>query len=541
MVAKEFKFSEEARKKVLAGVNVLSDAVKITLGPRGRNVVIQKRHGPPHVTKDGVTVAREVFLEDQFEDMGAQMVKEVASKTADVAGDGTTTATVLAQSIVTEGSKLVSADHNPSDLKRGIDFAIDHVVEKLAELSKEVTSKDEMTQVGTISSNGDTEIGEMIADVMEQVGNDGIISLEEGKTYLTEFNVVNGYQFDKGYLANQFATNERLESVLDNPVILICEKSITNSNVILPILKKCHDNPSTGGRPLLIIAEDVAGDALPTLVVNHLRLAFSSCCVKAPGFGDRRKEMLQDIAVLTGATLVSEDVGLKLENFDTAWLGSARQVISTKDSCTIVRGSGDEEDIQKRIQEIRSAVKSADGDWDAEKQEERLAKMSGGVAVISVGAATDTEMKEKKDRIEDALSATRAAVQEGIVPGGGIALLRAAEYLGDLDISDELKNGVNIVRRALEEPFRRIVVNAGVDASFVKIEVLKKSDWSFGFNARTEKYEDLVAAGVVDPVKVVRCALQNAASVAGLVLTTECLIASKPEDKKPQGPGAPMM
>lgn len=533
MSSKEFKFGDEARAKMLKGVNILSDAVKVTLGPRGRNVVIQKQWGAPHISKDGVTVAKEIKLEDPFEDMGAQMLKQVAQKTADVAGDGTTTATVLAQAIVTEGTKLVTAEYNPTDLKRGIEFAVEKIVEEIEKNSKKVTSKKEVTQVGTISSNEDREIGEMIADAMEKVGNEGVISIEDGKQLKSELNVVTGYQFDKGYLSQYFATNERLECVLEEPLILICEKQINNFQVILPILNAC--NEKLQGRPLLIIAENVSGDALPTLIINHQRNAFHSCCVKTPGFGDRRKEMLNDIAILTGATLVSEDVGLKLENFDVSWIGQAKRAIITKNNCTIVEGRGDTTAVETRVSEIRAAVEASDGDWDREKQEERLAKLVGGVAVISVGGATETEMKEKKDRVEDALSATRAAVQEGIVAGGGVAILRAAQVLDSIEIPEELLNGVKIVRKAVEEPLRRIVLNAGGDPSFVRLKILENDDSNFGFNARTEEFEDLVAAGVIDPAKVVRCALQNAASIAGLVLTTECMIVEKPEEKPQQG------
>lgn len=543
MTSKSFKFAEEARSKVLVGVNTLSDAVKVTLGPRGRNVVIQKSFGPPHITKDGVTVAKEVELKDPFENMGAQMLKQVAQKTADVAGDGTTTATVLAQAIVTEGSKLVSADaESPTNLKRGIDFAVEKVVAEIEKMSKEITSRTEIAQIGTISSNEDKEIGDMIADAMEKVGNEGVISLEEGKGIKTELNVVNGYEFDRGYLSPRFATNERLESVLEEPLLLICDKPVSNVQVILPILEQCHN--TYNGRPLLIIAEDVAGDALPTLVINHLRDSFKSCAVKAPGFGDRRKEMLNDLAVISGATLVSEEVGLKLENFDISWLGTAQRAVTTKNSCTIIKGRGDTSAVEERVAEIRTSIESATSDWDKEKQEERLAKLVGGVAVISVGAPTETEMKEKKDRVEDALNATRAAVQEGVVAGGGVAILRAVQVLYSDDIPPEFEHGVKIVRKAAEEPLRRIVLNAGGDPTLVRLEVLKKDDLGFGFNARTEKFEDLIEVGVIDPAKVVRCALQNAASVAGLVLTTECMIADNPEDKPQQQagpPGMPMM
>lgn len=542
MTSKSFKFAEEARAKILIGVNTLADAVKITLGPRGRNVVIQKSFGAPHITKDGVTVAKEVILKDPFENMGAQMLKQVAQKTADVAGDGTTTATVLAQSIIQEGSKLVSADaESPINIRRGINFAVEKIVNELAKMSKEIDSKTEIAQIGTISSNDDKEIGEMIADAMEQVGNEGVISLEEGKGIKTELNVVNGYEFDRGYLSPRFATNERLESVLEEPLILICDKPVNNVQVLLPILEACHTK--FNGRPLLIIAEDVAGDALPTLVINHMRDSFKSCAVKAPGFGDRRKEMLSDIATITGASLVSEDVGSKLENFEIDWLGSAQRVVITRNSCTIIKGCGDTSAIEERVAEIRVSVEASVSEWDRDKQEERLAKLVGGVAVISVGAPTEAEMKEKKDRVEDALNATRAAVQEGVVAGGGVAILRAAQTLDLIDIPSEFQYGAKIVRKAAEEPLRRIVLNAGGDPTLVRLEVLKEDDLGFGFNAKTEKFENLIEAGVIDPVKVVRCALQNAASVAGLVLTTECMIADNPEDnsQKSGPPGMPMM
>jgi len=539
MTSKSFKFGEDARAKILKGVNTLADAVKITLGPRGRNVMMQKSFGPPHSSKDGVTVAKQVELKDPFENMGAQMLKQVAQKTADVAGDGTTTATVLAQAIVAEGSKLVSAGYNPSDLKRGIDFAVDKIVTELKNISKPVTSQTEIAQIGTISSNGDVEIGDMIASAMEKVGNEGVISLEEGKGINTELNVVNGYEFDRGYLASQFATNERLESILEEPIILICEKAITNVQVMLPILKKCHEE--FNDRPLLIIAENCGGDALPTLVINHLRKTFISCAVKAPGFGDRRKEMLSDLAVLTGATLISEDVGLKLENFDINWLGSAQRVITSKNSCTIVKGQGEPSAVEDRVAEIRTAIKNAIGDWDKDKQEERLAKLVGGVAVISVGAHTEAEMKEKKDRVEDALSATRAAVQEGIVAGGGVAILRAAQVFDSIDVPAEFEHGTKIVFKAAEEPLKRIVLNAGGDPTLVRIGVLKSDDLGFGFNAQTEQFENLIESGVIDPVKVVRCALQNAASIAGLALTTECMIADDPEENKQDAQQMPMM
>jgi chaperonin GroEL len=543
-MSKEFKFGQDARDKILKGINILARAVGATLGPRGRTVLIQRPYGAPVGTKDGVTVAREISLKDPFEDMGAQMAKQVASKTADVAGDGTTTATILAQSIINEGAKLVAAGHNPTDIKRGIDFAVDKVVEALQLIARPVKDKKEIEQVGTISANEDVEIGQMIAHAMEQVGNEGIISLEEGKAIKTELKVVNGYQFDRGYLSQHFATNEKLECVLDNALVLLAEKPISNVNVILPVLQKCHE--AYAGRPLLIIAEEIGGDALPTLVVNHLKQSFRSCAVKTPGFGDRRKELLNDIAVLTGAQLVSEELGRKMENFDPSWLGTAKRVTVTKNSCTVVEGGGSPADIESRVNEIRNYISGSHLDeWDKKKQEERMAKLVGGVAVISVGAATEAEMKEKKDRVEDALNATRAAVQEGIVAGGGVAILKAAMVLDTLDYNHvpvEFKTGIKIIRKAAEEPMKRIVENAGGDATMVRITVMNNESNTFGYNARTEKYEDLVESGVIDPVKVVRCALQNAASVAGLVLTTECMIADDPDEKKesPQGNGMMM-
>lgn len=535
MTAKEFKFGQEARDKVLAGVNTLANAVRVTLGPRGKTVMIKQSFGMPTVTKDGVTVAKQVTLEDPFEDAAAQTIKQVAQKTNDVAGDGTTTATVLAQSIIQEGLKLVSAGYNPSDLKNGIEFAVDHIVKELENVSKKVTDQKEITQVGTISANGDSEIGNMIADAMDKVGNEGVISLEEGKGINTTLDVVTGYQFDRGWLSQHFTTNEKLESVLENPVVLLFDKNLSNAQVVISILESCHQKMP--GRPILIIAEDVGGDALPTLVINHMRKTVQSCCVKAPGFGDRRKEMLEDIATLTGATVVSEDTGLKIENFSTDWLGSAKRAIVKKGNCTIIEGAGTTEDIEMRVEEIRMSAENADNDYDREKQEERLAKLVGGVAMISVGAATESEMKEKKDRVEDALNATKAAVQEGIVAGGGVALFRAALSLDNADVPDGCVEGVKIVRKAVEEPLRRIVLNMCGDPTLVRLRILENDNVNFGFNARTEVFEDLMESGVIDPTKVVRCALQNAASVAGMVLITECMMAEvvKNEQAKPQG------
>lgn len=537
MTAKEFEFGGEARDKVLKGVNTLADAVKVTLGPCGRNVVIQKSFGSPHITKDGVTVAKEVNLEDPFEDMGAQVVKEVASKTADVAGDGTTTATILAQSIYGEGSKLVAAGHNPTMLKRGIDWAVSNVVDELKALSNPVTSSKEITQVGTISSNGDTEVGSMIAEAMEQVGNEGVITLEEGKGIATELSVVNGYQFDRGWLAQQFVTNEKLEAVLENAKILVTDQNLNNSNVMLPIMEACYK--ANQGAPVLVIADSVEGEALALMVINKLKGTFPCCAVKSPGFGDRKKEMLEDIATLTGATFVSESLGYKLENFDVNWLGEAKRVVVTKGNTTIVEGLGSSDAVEERVSQIRHQIDASDSAWDKEKQQERLAKLVGGVAVISVGAPSEVEMKEKKDRVEDALSATRAAVQEGVVPGGGVALLRASAKLGSLDAPAGLEYGVKVVLDALSAPLAQIVSNAGKKPDVVVMKVLENGESSFGYNAQTDVYENLLDSGVIDPTKVVRCALQNAASVAGLMLTTECMIANKPEPQD-SGPPNPM-
>ena len=531
MSVKEFEFGVRAREKVLKGINVLADAVRVTLGPCGRNVVIQKSYGSPHITKDGVTVAREVNLEDPFEDMGAQVVKEVANKTADVAGDGTTTATILAQSIYSEGVKLVAAGHNPTQLKQGIDWAVNKVVDNLKATSTEVTSSKEITQVGTISSNGDVEVGEMIAEAMEKVGNEGVITLDEGKGIATELSVVNGYQFDKGWLAQYFVTNKKSEAVLENAKILLADGNINNSAVMIPIMEKYHEAYGTQ-TPLLVVATNVEGEALALLVVNHLRGTLPACAVKAPGFGDRKKEMLEDLAVLTGATVVSDTVGLKLEHFDLDFLGSANKIIVSKTNTTIVEGNGDTDVIEDRVAQIRDSIETADGGWEREKQQERLAKLVGGIAVISVGAPSEVEMKEKKDRVEDALNATRAAVQEGVVPGGGVALLRAAQELTKLTPPKEFEYGVQIVHKALSTPLRQIVDNAGGDPSVIINDILKSDDSGFGYNALTDTFENLIDSGVIDPTKVVRCALQNAASVAGIMLTTECMIAEKPKEEQ---------
>ncbi len=533
MAAKEIIFSSSARSEIAKGLNLLANAVKVTLGPRGRNVVIEKSWGSPTVTKDGVTVAKEVEIENKFQNMGAQMVKEVASKTSDVAGDGTTTATVLAQAIYNEGAKLVAAGINPMDLKRGIDASVVAVIEHIKSLSTPTKGKTDIAQVGTISANGDTEIGEMIAEAMNKVGKEGVITVEEAKTMTSELDVVEGMQFDRGYLSAYFVTDsERMEAVMNDPYILIHEKKISNMKELLPVLEQV----AKSGKPLVIIAEDVDGDALATLVVNKLRGMLNVVAVKAPGFGDRRKAMLQDIAALTGGEAVTEDLGLRLENLELKHLGTARKVQISKDNTTIIEGAGKKEAIDARVKTIRREVEETTSDYDREKLQERLAKLVGGVAVIRVGAATEVEMKEKKARVEDAMYATRAAVEEGIVPGGGVALIRGIKALDKLTFDDDRRYGVNIVRRALEEPLRQIAGNAGVDGSIVAAKVKEGKD-AFGFNAAKLEYEDLIKAGVIDPTKVVRTALQNAASVSGLMLTTETLIAEKPKKEAGGGGG----
>jgi chaperonin GroEL len=528
MAAKELLFNTEARAKLKKGVDHLAEAVKVTLGPKGRNVVIDKKFGSPTVTKDGVTVAKEVELSDAIENMGAQMVKEVATKTSDLAGDGTTTATVLAQAIFREGLKNVTAGANPMELKRGIDRAVEAVVEQLKSLSVPSAGKKEIAQVGTISANNDKEIGNLIAEAMEKVGKDGVITVEEAKGLETTLETVDGTQFDRGYLSPYFVTDpEKMEAVLEDPYILIHDKKISAMKELLPVLEKVAQS----GKPMLIIAEDVEGEALATLVVNKLRGTLKVVAVKAPGFGDRRKEMLRDIAVLTGGQVISEEVGFKLENVTLNDLGRAKRVVIDKDNTTIVDGKGKSEDIQGRIAEIRAAIEKSTSDYDREKLQERLAKLSGGVAIINVGAATETEMKEKKARVEDALHATRAAVEEGVVTGGGVALLRAQSALGQIKGTEDEKVGVEIVRRALEEPIRMIAQNAGAEGSIVVARVKESKDKNFGYNAQTDNYEDLVKAGVIDPTKVTRTALQNAASIAGLLLTTECVLVEKKEEK----------
>ncbi|MBF0295637.1 MAG: chaperonin GroEL [Magnetococcales bacterium] len=535
MAAKEVKFGETARGKMLAGVNVLANAVKVTLGPKGRNVVLDKSWGAPRVTKDGVSVAKEIELEDKFENMGAQMLKEVASKTSDEAGDGTTTATVLAQSIIREGMKAVAAGMNPMDLKRGIEAAVEAVVASLKKASKEVTTSEEVAQVGTISSNNDAEVGKMIAQAMDKVGKQGVITVEENKALETTLDVVEGMQFDRGYLSPYFVTNaEKMQTEMDGPFILLVEKKVSNLQQILPVLEAVVQS----SRPLLIVAEDVEGEALATLVVNKLRGGLKVCAVKAPGFGDRRKAMLEDIAILTGGTVASEDMGIKLESVTIDMLGTAKSVIITKDDTTIIDGSGAPQHIKARVKQIQAQMDETTSDYDKEKLQERLAKLAGGVAVIKVGGATEVEVKERKDRVEDALHATRAAVEEGIVPGGGVALLRARSALDKLKVgNDDQKVGVNIVRRALEEPVRIISENAGAEGSVVVSKILEKNTAGYGFDASKDEYTDLVARGVIDPTKVTRHALQAAASVAGLMITTEAMVAELP--KKESAPPMP--
>ncbi len=535
MAAKIVKFGEDARSRMMRGVNVLADAVTATLGPKGRNVVLQKSWGAPTVTKDGVTVAKDIELEDKFENMGAQMVKEVASKTSDVAGDGTTTATVLARSIFAEGAKMVAAGHDPMSLKRGIDKTVEKAIVELESMSKSTKGHAEIKQVGTVSANGDTTIGEIIANAMDKVGKDGVITVEEAKGLDTTLDLVEGMQFDRGYLSPYFVTNpERMEVVLEDPRILIHEKKISSMKDLLPLLEQV----ARATKPLLIIAEDIEGEALATLVVNKIRGTLNVCAVKAPGFGDRRKEMLNDLAVLTNGKMISEDLGLKLENVSMTDLGSCKRIQVDKDNTTVVSGAGKKADIEGRINTIRKQIEDTTSDYDREKLQERLAKLVGGVAVIRVGAATEIEMKEKKARVEDAMHATRAAVQEGIVPGGGVALIRVADKLANIRLKDDEQVGANIVRRAMEEPARRIAMNAGQEASVI-VGRIREGKGAFGFDAAKEEFCDLVQAGIIDPTMVVRIALQNAASVAGLLLTTEAIVAEKPEKK--DGHAAPQM
>ena len=535
MSAKEIKYSEKAREKMMKGIDILANAVKLTLGPKGRNVLIEKSWGSPKTTKDGVTVAKEIDLEDKFENMGAQMVKEVAAKTSEVAGDGTTTATILAQAIYREGSKLVAAGSNPMAIKRGIEKAVEIVVEELKKVSKPTKEKKEIAQVGTISANNDPAIGDLIAEAMEKVGKEGVITVEEAKAMETTLEIVEGMQFDRGYLSPYFVTDaEKMEARMEEPYILLHEKKISIMKDLLPILEQI----AKMGKPLLIVAEDVEGDALATLVVNKLRGTLKCTAVKAPGFGDRRKAMLGDIAVLTGGQVISEDLGIKLENVTLKDLGTAKRITVDKDNTTIVDGGGSGESIQGRVKQIRTQIEDTTSDYDREKLQERLAKLIGGVAVINVGAATETEMKEKKDRVEDALNATRAAVEEGIVAGGGVAYIRAMKVLEKAKFPGEEQLGVKLVKRALEEPVRQIANNAGFEGSVVVQKVMEGKD-NFGFNAETGKYEDLMQAGIVDPTKVTRYALQNAASVAGLLMTTEAMVADKPKKNKASVPAMP--
>jgi len=536
MAAKDVKFAQDARERMLRGVDILANAVKVTLGPKGRNVVIEKSFGAPRITKDGVTVAKEIELEDKFENMGAQMLKEVASKTADLAGDGTTTATVLAQAIVREGAKSVAAGANPMDLKRGVDLAVQAIVEDLKTNSKKVT-KDQIAQVGTISANGDEVVGKKIAEAMDKVGSEGVITVEESKTLDFELDVVEGMQFDRGYLSPYFITNaDKMIAELESPYILIHEKKLSGLQAMLPVLEAVVQS----GKPLLIIAEDVEGEALATLVVNKLRGGLKVAAVKAPGFGDRRKAMLEDIAVLTGGTVISEDLGIKLETVTLQMLGRAKKVTIDKENTTIVDGSGKKADIEARVKQIKAQIEETSSDYDREKLQERLAKLAGGVAVIKVGSATEVEVKERKDRVDDALHATRAAVEEGIVPGGGVALLRAVKALDALKPeNDDQKVGINIVRKALQAPARQIAANAGEDGSVIVGKILENSTYAYGYNAQSHEYGDLYKQGVIDPTKVVRCALQDAASVSGLLITTEAMIADVPKKDAGHSHGAP--
>jgi chaperonin GroEL len=534
MAAKEVKFSVEAREKMLRGVDILANAVRVTLGPKGRNVVLDKSFGAPRITKDGVTVAKEIELDDKFENMGAQMVREVASKTSDIAGDGTTTATVLAQAIVKEGAKAVAAGMNPMDLKRGVNMAVEAIVADLEKNSKKVTSNEEIAQVGTISANGDAEIGQFLADAMKKVGNEGVITVEEAKSLETELEVVEGMQFDRGYISPYFVTNaDKMRVEMEDPYILINEKKLSGLQELLPLLEAVVQT----SKPLLIIAEDVEGEALATLVVNKLRGGLKVAAVKAPGFGDRRKAMLQDIAILTGGTAISEDLGIKLENVTLNMLGRAKKVMIEKENTTIVNGAGKKADIEGRISQIKAQIEETTSDYDREKLQERLAKLAGGVAVIRVGGATEVEVKERKDRVDDAMHATRAAVEEGILPGGGVALLRAVKALEQLKSdNDDQRHGIEIVKKAITWPARQIAINAGDDGSVVVGKILEKDTYGFGYDAQTGEYGNLVSKGIIDPTKVVRTALQDAASVAGLLITTEAMVAELPKKKAPPMP-----
>ncbi|MQX18276.1 chaperonin GroEL [Sinorhizobium terangae] len=537
MAAKEVRFHSDAREKMLRGVDILANAVKVTLGPKGRNVVLDKSFGAPRITKDGVTVAKEIELEDKFENMGAQMVREVASKTSDIAGDGTTTATVLAQAIVKEGAKAVASGMNPMDLKRGIEKAVDAIVEELKTNARRVTKNDEIAQVGTISANGDSEIGRFLADAVEKVGNEGVITVEEAKTAVTELEVVEGMQFDRGYLSPYFITNQdKMRVELEEPYILIHDKKLSNLQALLPVLEAAVQS----GKPLLIIAEDVEGEALATLVVNKLRGGLKVAAVKAPGFGDRRKAMLEDIAILTGGTAISEDLGIKLENVTLEMLGRAKKIVVEKETTTIVDGAGSKAEIQSRVAQIKAQIEETTSDYDREKLQERLAKLAGGVAVIRVGGSTEVEVKERKDRVDDAMHATRAAVEEGVLPGGGVALLRAVKALDGVQTENaDQKHGIEIVRRAIEAPVRQIAENAGAEGSIIVGKLREKTEFGYGWNAQTNEFGDLYDQGVIDPVKVVRTALQDAASVAGLLITTEAMVAEKPKKEAPVPPMPP--
>ncbi|MCZ4093514.1 chaperonin GroEL [Sinorhizobium psoraleae] len=534
MAAKEVRFHSDAREKMLRGVDILANAVKVTLGPKGRNVVLDKSFGAPRITKDGVTVAKEIELEDKFENMGAQMVREVASKTSDIAGDGTTTATVLAQAIVKEGAKAVASGMNPMDLKRGIEKAVDAIVEELKTNARRVTKNDEIAQVGTISANGDSEIGRFLADAVEKVGNEGVITVEEAKTAVTELEVVEGMQFDRGYLSPYFITNQdKMRVELEEPYILIHDKKLSNLQALLPVLEAAVQS----GKPLLIIAEDVEGEALATLVVNKLRGGLKVAAVKAPGFGDRRKAMLEDIAILTGGTAISEDLGIKLENVTLEMLGRAKKIVVEKENTTIVDGAGSKAEIQGRVAQIKAQIEETTSDYDREKLQERLAKLAGGVAVIRVGGSTEVEVKERKDRVDDAMHATRAAVEEGVLPGGGVALLRAVKALDGVQTENaDQKHGIEIVRRAIEAPVRQIAENAGAEGSIIVGKLREKTEFGYGWNAQTNEFGDLYDQGVIDPVKVVRIALQDAASIAGLLITTEAMVAEKPKKEAPVPP-----
>jgi chaperonin GroEL len=539
MAAKQLLFSDTARQSILKGVTLLTDAVKATLGPRGRNVIIDRKFGAPNITKDGVTVAKEIELKEPYENMGAQLLREVASKTSDVAGDGTTTATVIAYAVYKEGMKYVTAGANSIDIKRGIDRAVEVVIEELKKMSKPVVEKKEIAQVGTISANNDSSIGELIAEAMDKVGKDGVITVEEAKSMATDLKVVEGMQFDRGYVSPYFITDaDRMECVLEDAFILIHDKKVSSMKDLLPILEQI----AKMGRPLLILAEDIEGEALATLVVNKLRGTLHVCAVKAPGFGDRRKAMLEDIAILTGGTVISEDIGLKLENVKLNDLGRAKKINIDKENTTIVEGAGDPAKIQGRVKQIKAQVEETTSDYDREKLQERLAKLVGGVAVINVGAATESEMKEKKARVEDALHATRAAVEEGIVPGGGVALLRCIKAIDKMKLEHDMQIGVNIIKRALEEPIRQIVYNTGLESSIIVEKVKESKEFNYGFDAYEEKFADMLKSGIIDPTKVTRCALQNAASVAGLMLTTEVMITDIPEEEKkmPPMPGGGM-